>query len=273
MAGRNSDRVAIIDLDSILYSAAHGKKIPLKNGDYERDSEGRLVYIDKTKPEIAGSIDAMMNSILLETDSNKYIAYVKGENTAAHRYAARPDYKSNRPNEPPSWWEFAKNYVIKNWSAVPVDTIEVDDAVNITRLNISNSYIIAIDKDLLLLQGKHYNWRTQEWVETSLDEEINNFWSDMIIGQPGDGISGLPGKGKAYARALVRDHGILSPLVIMKEYGKSYDSPVQATYEFDSNFTCLKILDRYDGFVIPDPIDYINESVEDGETESLFDSL
>lgn len=264
----NKDKIAIIDLDSILFAAAWGKKIPLPNGDFERDEKGRLVYIDKTEPEIAGSIDAMMNSILIETNSTKYISYVKGKNTGAHRYAAKSDYKSNRPKQSPDWWEFAKNYSIKNWKTVIVNDIEVDDAVNITRLNLKDSFIIAIDKDLLHLEGTHYNWRTQEWNTVSKSEEEYYFWSDMIVGQPGDGVKGLPGKGEAHARKALKDVSLLASTVF-SEYLDTYKDGIIAAKEYVSNYECLKILEAYEGFEIPEPISYTYE-FDEGEIEDLF---
>src|SRR6476619_1844206 len=184
-------KTAIIDLDSILFAAAWGNKIylgddELGNPIYQRDDKGRLEYIDKTEEEICDSLDAIMNDILSNTESTGYIAYVKGKNTGAHRYLAKSDYKANRPKESPKWWNFTKQYAIDKWNAIEVNDIEVDDAVNITRLNIEDGFIVAIDKDLLHLEGTHYNWRSMEWSTLSKEDAELYFWTDMIVGQPGD---------------------------------------------------------------------------------------
>src|SRR5690606_38277982 len=112
-------RVAVIDMDSILFAAAWGKKIIIGEDElgqpiYKREGN-RLVYENKSEDEIKQSLDDIMNDILYHTGATAYIAFVKGKNTAAHRYQAKSDYKSNRPKESPHWWEFTKKYAIEKW--------------------------------------------------------------------------------------------------------------------------------------------------------------
>lgn len=249
------NKIAIIDLDSILFSAAWGNKIPDpdKEGEFLRDEKGRLIYQDKTEDEISTSLDLILTTILEETNATHYIAFVKGKNTAKHRYQAKSDYKANRPKESPKWWEFTKNYAIGAWRAIEVNDIEVDDAVNIARLNISDSFIVAIDKDLLNLEGTHYNWRTKEWVTVNKEDEVWHFWADMLTGQPGDGVKGIPKIGKVTASKILVTMNI--PLTVFNEYIKYYEEE-EGIKEFYKNYTCLKILDKYEGFEIPEPIEF-----------------
>lgn len=241
-------KTAIIDLDSILYAAAWGKKIPDGQGDFVRDEKGRLVYEDKTDDEIFESLDLILTSILEETDATNYIAYVKGQNTGRHRYNTKPDYKSNRPKESPKWWEKTVLYSINNWAAILIDDIEVDDAVNITRLNIENSFIVAVDRDLLNLEGTHYNWKKKEWITVSKEEEFYYFWTDMITGQFGDGITGIPGIGKKGAEKMMVSMNVI--IDIFWKYIKTFGEE-QGIKEFYQNYTCLKILKEHKGFEIP----------------------
>lgn len=240
--------VAVIDLDSILFAAAWPNKIPDGFGGYIKE-DGRFVYEDKTEEEIKHSLDTLMRNILNATNASGYIAFVKNKKTGVHRYNINSDYKSNRPKEIPKWWEFTKEYAINHWKAYPVDFLEADDAVNITRLGIKDSFIVAVDKDLLNLEGKHFNWRTFEWVEVSNEDAYNYFWADMIIGQPGDGLLGVPGKGKVYASKMD-----LTPYSVLKEYIK-YFGEDQGIHKYYQTYACLKILDKYDDFTIPEIID------------------
>lgn len=273
------NKIAIIDLDSILYASAWGIKIPDGNGDFIRDEGGRLVYLDRNDDDIEISISAILTEILEETESDGYIMYVKGNNTGAHRYKAKSDYKSNRNKTPPNWWEAAKNYVVKAWEATVVDDIEADDAVNITRLQIPNSFIVAIDKDLLHLTGYHYNWKTKEWLNVDEEDAIVHFWEDMIAGQPGDGISGLPGKGKAYYKNIIKKYNTDSyeydndflinlPSIILNEYINHYGEVI-GIKEYYQNYTCLTILEKYEEFTIPNIVPYQSITKERG----LFDDI
>jgi len=269
-------KTAIIDLDSLLFSAAWGNKIPdpENEGEFLRDEKGRLIYQDKTNDEISTSLDFILTTILEETNATHYLAFVKGKSTSRHRYEAKSDYKHNRPKESPKWWAWTKSYAIGAWKAIEVNDIEVDDAVNITRLSIPDSFIVAIDKDLLNLEGTHYNWKTKEWVTTSSTDEVINFWRDMISGQKGDGIDGLKGKGDAYFNNISShlfkmdsrfDLNIEFPKLILDEYIRHYGESI-GIQEYYKNYVCLKILDNYDGFEVPEAIEYKATSVnDDGE--------
>lgn len=243
-------RIAIIDLDSIAFAIGWGNKIPDGQGDFLRDEKGRLIYQDKTENELIACADQYMNSILTNCKCTHYIGFIKGKNTSKHRYQAKSDYKCNRPKESPKWWDFVRDYLISIYNIHAVNDIEVDDAVNIARLTIPNSFIIAIDKDLLHLEGTHYNWRNDEWNTVTKDEAHDHFWFDMIVGQPGDGVTGIPGKGKAYANKMV-----LSSLSVLDEYIKYYGEQL-GIQEYYKNYTCLKILDSYEGFEIPEIVKF-----------------
>lgn len=241
--------IAIIDMDSILFSAAHGHKVYIEDDEdgnpvFERDDKGRLVYIDKTVEEMFESLDDIMTEILNTTSSTGYISFIKGKGKG-FRYSINPTYKHNRPKESPKWWGVIRDYAIKNWNAISVDgDLEVDDAVNIARLQIPNSFIVAIDQDLLNLEGQyHYNWRKNVYIHTSEEEAFYAFWQDMVVGQTGDGLSGIPGYGKVYYNKNIRS---LDPYYVPSAVLRAY-LDVLGEYEginsFYRHYNCLKIID------------------------------
>lgn len=252
--------IGVLDLDSIAYSIGHPNKVLDDSGEPIK-SDGKFVYYDKTTEELMSCADVLMMKILSDCSCDNYIAYIKGKGN--YRYSINPDYKANRSKESPKWWQFVKRYLIDQWGAIPVNSMEVDDAVNITRLSIKDAFIIAIDKDLLSLKGRHYNWKTEKWVEVDEDQAEYNFWADMIVGQPGDNIKGLPGKGIKYVEKL----NPVTLVSVFNEYIQYYGERTGIN-EFYKNYNCLKILEKYDGFVLPEPIKFesAREIRESGET-------
>jgi 5'-3' exonuclease len=242
--------IAIIDLDSVAFSAASPNKIVDSEGKPIK-KEGKFVYEDKTNEQISESVDFLMNQILKRTRAEGYIAYIKGKGN--YRYSVNPEYKANRPKESPKWWKFTKECFINHWRAVEVNEIEVDDAVNITRLKIPDSFICAIDKDLLSLEGKHYNWRKDEWVSVDKREAEYLFARDMYTGQSGDNVKGIVGVGIVAAERILSTvmDGEVYLAIALESYIVKYGEH-KGVLEFYKNYRSLKILEDYDNFEIPE---------------------
>jgi len=251
-------KIAIIDLDSVCYTIAHPEKELDEQGNPRRTEDGkRFIYKEKTFEQMAVDADKVLKMILEESGATHWIGYMKGINTTLTRLEVNPDYKGNRNKEEPWWWNDVQ-LTLLNRGAHYVDYMEVDDAVNITRLALPNSFICAIDNDLLGLEGTHYNWRKKEWVTMSNTEANRKFWSDMIAGQSGDNIKGLPGKGQKYADNLftkINYHlDVEYAELVFSAYLLHYDNTYNALEEYHKNYVSLKILDKKEGFIIPEPI-------------------
>lgn len=249
--------IAIIDLDSVAFSIGHPNKVLDKNGEPIR-KDNKFVYEDKTEIQLIESGADIMKSILSKGKFTGYIGFIKGKGN--YRYSINSEYKQNRPIESPKWWSFVKDYLIQQWKAIEVNGIEVDDAVNITRLIIPDSIIVAIDKDLLELEGLHYNWRKDEWVTTSKARAEYKFWSDMIVGQPADNIKGIPGSGIKAAEKIME--GIKCPPARILKYYIEHFGEKEGINQFYKNYNSLLILDSYKDFIIPDIIDIRDRNFE-----------
>lgn len=127
--------IAIIDCDSLIYSAFHPEKELDGHGNPLRTEDGkRFIYKDKTIDQVASSCDFLMNSILSKSKADGYIGFIKGKNTTVNKQVINPLYKSDRGSISPKFWNFCKEYLKLKWGCIEVDNIETDDAVNITRL-------------------------------------------------------------------------------------------------------------------------------------------
>jgi len=243
----SSNNIAVIDLDSVAYSAGSPVKVLDPDGNPVKGPDNKNVYREQPPEELDASVDTVMESILAACGATSYAAFIKGKASAAgYRKTVNPSYKANRSKESPQWWPRVKDRFVSKWGAVEVsDGVEVDDYVNATRLSIEGSFAVAIDKDLLGLEGTHYNWKKQEWVTVESYAAAYYFWHDMVAGQAGDNIKGIPGKGTAYVRDRM---GLLEPTqfrkAVLEEYCQHFGEAF-GIEQFYKNYTCLKILETF----------------------------
>lgn len=247
-----SNKVAIIDLDSLCYTAFHPNKQLDEFGVAMRTSDNKkFLYVDKSEEEIELSCDNLMRMVLENSNTTNYLAFIKGKNTIARKLAVDETYKQDRLKETPKMWSFTKEYFIKKHKAISVDNIEVDDAVNIARLNIPGAFICAIDSDLLGLEGTHYNWKKGEWVTCTKEQELFKFWKDMIQGTHNN-TKGINGKGPKYVEKLFNNINIEDcEKIVLNEY-LNYFGKEKGISEYNKNFVCLKILDSYEDMEFPE---------------------
>lgn len=252
-------KIGIIDMDSIIYSSFYGNKVVDEITGEPKKVDGKYIIVPKTDEEIMTTLDGIMYHIFKEGDFTHYIGFIKGNNTIVDRLNFNPNYKQQRNKETPEKWEFTKQYAIQRWGVVEVNNIEVDDAVRITNINIPDSHIVGIDKDVLNLRGKNFNWRKNEWYEISVADEEQYLAQSMIIGDTVDNIKGLPGKGEAFCKRydIQKVSDAFKAYIDILGFQKGVD-------EFYKNFKCLYILEESPNFkiplAIPVPITENNES-------------
>jgi 5'-3' exonuclease len=211
-----------------------------------------------------------MNDILTKSKSDNYILFIKGKNTTKSKEAINPEYKADREKLiSPKFWTFTKEYLKLTFGAIEVNEIEVDDAVNITRLSIKDSFICAIDSDLLGLTGTHYNWRKDEWMNKTREEEECKFWTDMITGTHNN-CKGIPGKGEVYAKKVFFNEISIDGCLASESYNLlTYNAYINSfgeyrgLQEFNKNYFCNKILENYEHFSIPNLIKFNNKKDEE----------
>jgi hypothetical protein len=251
-------KIGILDCDSIAYTIGHGNKIQINQiGDiqlndldippvYQRDEKGRLVYTDKTEEQLIESCNYVIGDILNKGGFTHYVGFIKGSNTIKHKLTFNPTYKQDRKLEQPKWWNFVKDYLVKNYNIFLANDFEVDDYVVSSYKCTPNSHIVAIDSDILAIEGTHYNWRKNEWITVTKDQENFAFWSQMITGNHNN-IKGLPGKGIKYAENVLKSIDIFkdhTANIILIQYIDHYKNVELAIDEFYKNYKSLKVIDN-----------------------------
>jgi len=141
-------------------------------------------------------VDELMQRILHETAAEHYYVYLTGSNN--FRYQYNPEYKANRKDtKKPDWLEAVREHLVLNWNAEVSDGCEADDLMSIEQTKQPDETIIAtIDKDLLQVPGRHYNFVKQEFKTISPIEGTFNFYWQFIMGDKSDNILGYDGKAR-----------------------------------------------------------------------------
>ena len=191
--------------------------------------------------------------ILTDCGADSYILFIKGKDTIKDRLAVNPTYKQDRSQESPKYWKLCSDHFVNKWGAHLANGLETDDALNICKHNISNSFLCCIDSDLLGTEGTHWNWSKKIWITSTKEQEEYNLWFDMIVGTHNN-VKGLPKKGKVFAKKFIETEptglmgiGFEILQLYIKEFGEEGEK------EFNKNYKCIKLLTSKEGFEIPTP--------------------
>ena len=204
--------------------------------------DGKFVYTPKPFSQACEEADKYILNLFEKTEATEYIAFIKGSSRS--RKEINSSYKSNRVFEKPENYDEFVNYLIEKWKFIAVTDAETDDYVASYAYRFPDSITVSPDKDINNLAGRHYNPRKNEIIETSISYERFAFWSDMISGQSGDGISGLKGKGPKFAEKILKvADEAMEPysVTVFANYIEHYRNTTTAIEEYYKNYMCLKI--------------------------------
>lgn len=187
---------ALIDLDIVIWRCAAASK-----------EEEPINWLFQ-------SLNQTMRRILVKTNADSYAGYLSGADNFRKRIAKTKTYKGNRPDEKPSKYYYAREYLIQHWGAKVVHFIEADDQLGIDQTeellhdeegNVKecNSVICSIDKDLLQIEGWHYNFVKDEWAFVDKEEAERFLWKQVLVGDSTDNIPGIPGIGDKKAEKIL----------------------------------------------------------------------
>lgn len=183
----------LIDGDIICYRVGFASQ--------STDKETGLVEADPL-PHALHSTKLYVNQIIEDSGCTEYNIYLTPKTT--FRNKVKDDYKANRKDKPkPVHIKAIRDYLINTYKAKVVQDIEADDALGLSQ----NPYTIiaSIDKDLLMCEGKHYNFVKKEFTNVTKEEGTRFFYQQMITGDTSDNILGIRGLGKVKASKLLKD--------------------------------------------------------------------
>ena len=162
------------------------------------------------------SMKKMLMNILGELNLTLEDCQLYLSDTKNFRSTVDPEYKANRVSmRVPKNLAEAKEYLIKHWDAKILPNHEADDVLGIIQWGdfIKNdkdpskceTIICTLDKDLNMIPGWHYNWRTKEtyWIEE--DDAMRLFYEQLLKGDNVDNIIGIHGIGDKTATKLLKN--------------------------------------------------------------------
>jgi 5'-3' exonuclease len=216
---KKKNRLIIIDADSIIFTVAWR---------FRSKKTKNLVKINTNK---------FISDVLSNSGADDFIGFFakkdKDDIKLNFRYKVDPNYKSNRPKTPDfviKWRPTIHTEFQDTWGFYPVEGMEADDAVAITAEYYRDQYkeivIATFDKDLKQIPNSiFYNMKDHTQTKISEFDAAYNFYTQMIMGDSGDAIRGIPGVGKAGAKKVLKDKKTVCQMFIatVKEYSKTED--------------------------------------------------
>ena len=165
-----------IDGDTLAFQAACAKVEP-------GDDEVQIV-LGRVKNSIQGILDAC--------EATDYKLYLSDDNRDTFRKTLNPQYKENRPAEKPDLLGTARAYMLDVWKGSIWKGLEADDAVAIEQTSFGGKGIIAaVDKDLLQIPGRVYNFKKRTMVQVTPLQGAYQLYKQALMGDRIDNIKGL----------------------------------------------------------------------------------
>lgn len=154
---------------------------------------------DDAEDFVYARTEDLVDSILVATEATEFQLYLTGKDN--FRYTIYPEYKAHRPKEKPFWLEKCRQYLMATFNAIIIDGQEADDALGIAQTD--NTIICSIDKDLLMIPGKHYNFVKDEFITQTDFDAIKHFYMQCLTGDRADNIKGIPKIGPKKAEKIL----------------------------------------------------------------------
>lgn len=220
--------IALIDADSFIYII----------GWYNKDNPSDLT-------KVYAECDSMLNNILDTVVAESYVGVFSDDNTFRHIEYAQAPYKGTRA-EKPDWVRvlepIIKDYFITKYGFYQAKGLEADDIV--CALHRDGTVICSPDKDLRQKHGANFDYKKNQYALIGFDEAWNNLYTQMLTGDKGDNVIGIPGVGpvKAYQMLAVCTTKEEAEMIVKAQYKFFFKDNWETIY--NNTFNTIKMLDE-----------------------------
>lgn len=225
--------VTLIDADTILYLAT-----------YDKEGTG------KSYKEVFKDCDNIVTDILKATEADYYAGYLT-DGSFRYDIAKSKLYKGNRAGiSKPKYFNLATSYLKDIYHFTTKKNYEADDLCIMAHNTLkykkeSNITIASPDKDLRQIQGKFYDYKKKETEEITSESAYKNLWKQVLTGDSGDNIPGIPGVGDKKAEHILLDRDNENYSTIVLDVYTAYYGEYQGILKFTENYQLVKMLNLY----------------------------
>lgn len=159
-------------------------------------------------PPVSHALQIVKNTItdiLVATEADDFIVFISGTDNFRVERAVTHEYKGNRKDaRRPIHYDAIREYLVDTYGAEIINGQEADDALGIFLTeDTKNRICCSIDKDLLMVPGKHYNWVKKTFIEIDEITGMLNFFRQLLTGDDTDNIKGIHQVGPAKADKIL----------------------------------------------------------------------
>lgn len=210
-----------IDGDIVLYSCGFsaqrrwyrddcGKAWPTitaaKEGGCDPD-ELELIIEPEPFSHAAHNANLLIQSVADATKLSPVVVLSGPTNYRNERATIFP-YKGTRTGEKPVHYDELKTFLVEEHQAIVTDGEEADDYLGSMcshkGLAAENENIMAtLDKDLDMVPGVHYNWKSENLYNVTHEEGMYNFFLQVLTGDKTDNIVSPKGLGPVKANRIL----------------------------------------------------------------------
>ena len=171
-------------------------------GDPDFDNDKEWLIVDNLEPwsNCKFLVDSCISQIMEAVGAENKMIFLSPKHTFRHDIAVTAPYKAGRP-PPPFYKDKVATYLIERYGAECGNKVEADDLLGM--MQDTDTVIVSIDKDLLMIPGKHYNFVKDEFVYVDLLAADVWFFAQLLAGDRTDNINGLKGIGIKTALKIV----------------------------------------------------------------------
>lgn len=210
----SKQKIPVIDSDRLVYAAGFICETRNEGGTVDVAPLSHGLQIIKT------AVNGILKVFNAKDSGDGFLMYLTGSNNFRIKTARIKPYKGNRKAAKPFWYKEMRKYLVDTYGAIVTDGYEADDAVTMAVCENENAVIVAQDKDYLQVPGEQYDPVRREWLRVSEHDAKLNFWTQVLVGDQIDNITGCPKIGPKKAPRIL--HGATTEKAMFMRCKEAY---------------------------------------------------